>query len=304
VEGEEMIDMQSVINILVQTSYAATPLLLAAVGEIIGERAGIVNIGLEGIMLVSGFASIVFAHMFQSPFIGLVAGVLIGGFIGLLHALITAYLKGDHVISGIGINLFASGFVPYGIEAVWGVRGYFTIPASLKVPRIPGTDLSPIFLLSLILAIGSYWFLFKTPYGLILRACGEEPRAAESTGVKIELTQTLASTVTGLFTGLAGAFLAIDWLSSITKNLPAGRGFISLAIVNFANWNPILGIAGSYLFGFFWVLIGWLKLTPLKEVVPLPLMETIPYVATLAVTAGVIGRARPPRFAGRPYRRE
>ncbi|MEM4579485.1 MAG: ABC transporter permease [Thermosphaera sp.] len=297
-------DAQMIINILVQTSYAATPLLLASVGEIVGERAGIVNIGLEGIMLISGFVSIVLAYTFQSPFIGVIGGILIGGVIGLLHAIIATYLKGDHVISGIGINLFAAGFVPYGIEAVWGVRGYFTIPASLKVPKIPGTDLSPLFITSIALALITYLVMFKTPYGLMLRACGEEPRAAESAGIRIEMTQTLASIITGLFTGLAGAFLAIDWLSSITKNLPAGRGFIALAIVNFANWNPILGVAGSYLFGFFWVLIGWLKLSPLKEIIPLPLMETFPYIATLAVTAGVIGRARPPRFVGKTYKRE
>ncbi|WP_434731160.1 ABC transporter permease [Thermogladius sp. KZ2Tp1] len=147
--------------------------------------------------------------------------------------------------------------------------------------------------------------MFRTQAGLAIRACGENPEVADSVGVRVELVQTAASAIAGVLTGLAGAFLSIDWNAGITKQISAGRGFIALAAVNFANWNPILGIAGSFLFGFFWVLGEWMKnIGWLKEIIPVDLFNTIPYVATLVVVAGVIGKSRPPKYVGVPYKRE
>jgi len=295
-------DSSMVLSILIQTAYASTPLLLSSVGEVLSERAGIVNIGLEGIMLISGFVGVVVGQELLNPLAGVLAAVAAGALIGLLHGFITAYLKGDHVISGLGINLFALGFVPYGIYAVWGVRGYFNPSDQAKVPKIFGV--SPIFIASLVIVFLIQYLLFRTKFGLSLRACGEDPHAADASGVRVERMQLLAAVIGSSLSGLAGVFMSLDWLTTITKDLPAGRGFIALAIVNFANWNPLLALLGSYIFGFSWVAIEWLKISALKQIIPVTLLNTIPYIVTLAVTAGVLGRSRPPKYAGVPYKKE
>ncbi len=300
-----MFDLTMILDIIRGTTYAMTPLILAAVGEIFNERAGIVNIGLEGIMLISGFMAVVAAEMTLNPIIGVLAGVAIGAFIGLIHGYITAYLKGDHIISGLGINLFALGAVAFGIEAVWGVRGYHTPPDAAKVPDIPVLEISPIFIAMILITIGTHYLLYRTSIGLKVRAVGENPEAADVVGVNVERIQLLATIYGAALTGLAGAFLSIDWLTAITKELPAGRGFIALALVNFANWSPLLALGGGLLFGFFWTLGEWIKnMAAIKAVIPVTLMNTIPYIATLAVVAGLIGKSRPPRYVGRPYKRE
>ncbi|MET1160514.1 MAG: ABC transporter permease [Thermoprotei archaeon] len=300
-----MIDWSMVLEVVRLTTFSMTPLLLAALGEILTERAGIVNIGLEGILLIAGFVAVMFAEAYTSPLAGLLAGTLIGAFIGLIHGYISAYLKGNQIISGLGVNLFAYGFVAFGIEAVWGVRGYYTPPPSAKVPRIPGIDISPVFVIAVILSIIMYYVFEKTGIGLTIKAVGENPHAADVVGIHVERVQLLATVIGSALTGLGGAFLSIDWLAAITKELPAGRGFIALAIVNFANWNPLLALGGSVLFGFFWTLGEWIKnLAVVKAVIPVTLINTIPYIATLAVTAGLIGRSRPPRHVGVPYKRE
>ncbi len=300
-----MLDLTMIFDIIRGTTFAMTPLVLAAVGEIFNERAGIVNIGLEGIMLISGFMAVVAAEMTLNPIIGVLAGVAIGAFIGLIHGYITAYLKGDHIISGLGINLFALGAVAFGIEAVWGVRGYHTPPDAAKVPDIPVLEISPIFIAMILLTIGTHYLLYRTSIGLKVRAVGENPEAADVVGVNVERVQLLATIYGAALTGLAGAFLSIDWLTAITKELPAGRGFIALALVNFANWSPLLALGGGLLFGFFWTLGEWIKnMAAIKAVIPVTLMNTIPYIATLVVVAGLIGKSRPPRYVGRPYKRE
>ncbi len=294
-----------ILDLIRDTTFAMTPLLLAALGELFTERAGIVNIGLEGIMLLSALAAVAVAEAFMNPWMGVLAGVGMGVLIGVIHGYISAYFKGDQIISGLGINLFALGFVAFAIEAIWGVRGYHTPPYEAKVPRIPGLEISPIFIVSIILVIVTYYILYKTSLGLKIRAVGENPEAADVVGVHVERIQLLATVYGAALTGLAGAFLSIDWLAAITKELPAGRGFIALAIVNFSNWNPLLALGGSVLFGFFWVLGEWLKnIGTVKAVVPITLMNTIPYIATLVVTAGIIGKSRPPRHVGKPYKRE
>jgi len=294
-----------VVGVLRLTTFAATPLLLAAVGEIFTERAGVVNIGLEGIMLISAFTAVMAAEASSSPWLGVLAGLATGALIGLIHGAISVYLKGDQVISGLGINLFAYGFVAFGIEAVWHVRGYYIPPPATKVPRVPILGISPLFIAAVAIALATHYVLFRTGVGLKVRSVGEDPRAADAVGVRVELVQLLSTVYGAALAGMAGAFLSIDWLTAVTKELTAGRGFIALAIVNFANWNPLIALGGSLLFGFFWTLGEWMKnIGWLKAVIPVTLINTIPYIATLAVTAGVIGRSRPPRSLGKPYLRE
>jgi len=299
------VEVEFILEVLRLTTFSMTPLLLAAVGEIFTERAGVVNIGLEGIMLISAFTAVMAAEAASSPWLGVLAGLATGALIGLIHGAISVYLKGDQVISGLGINLFAYGFIAFGIEAVWHVRGYYTPPPVAKVPRIPFLDISPLFIAAVAITLITHYVLFRTRIGLKVRSVGENPQAADAVGVRVERVQLLSTMYGAALAGLAGAFLSIDWLTAVTKELPAGRGFIALAIVNFANWNPMLALGGSLLFGFFWTLGEWIKnIGWLKAIIPVTLINTIPYIATLAVTAGVIGRSKPPRSVGKPYLRE
>ena len=298
-------DIASIVEIARQTSYAMTPLVLAAVGEIVTEKAGVVNIGLEGIMLLSAFIAVYVAEITGGPWLGVVAGTVLGAFMGVIHGIISNYLKGDQIISGLGINLLALGLVPFGIEAVWKVRGYHTVPPEAKVPPLPYIQVSPIFFLTILITILTYYMLNKTNYGRKIRAVGENPEAADVVGINVEFVQTVATIYGAALAGLAGAFLSIDWLSSITKNLSAGRGFIALALVNFANWNPLLALIGGVLFGAAWTGAEWLKIIPeIKALIPVSLLNTLPYIATLVVVAGFIGVSRPPAHIGRPYKRE
>ncbi|MEO3992868.1 MAG: ABC transporter permease [Desulfurococcaceae archaeon TW002] len=296
--------LTALINLLVQTSYAMTPLTLTATGEITSERAGVVNIGLEGMISVSALVSVAVATYTLNPWLGLLAGVCTGAVIGFIHGLISAYGKGAQIISGVGINIFALGFVPYMIIALWGVAGYKQVPSEGRIPRIGGL-VSPLFILCVLIALVTHYVLFRTSLGLKIRALGEEPQAADVLGVHVERLQLIAATYGGALAGVAGAFMSLDWLGTITKEIAAGRGFIALALVVFSNWKPLLAFLGGVLFGFSWALTEWLKVLPgVKVVVPVTIINTLPYVVTLVVVAGVIGRAKPPRKVGIPYLRE
>ncbi len=302
-----MLDLKLFMDIMLGSTWALTPILLAALGEIFAERSGVVNIGLEGIMLLSALAAVAVADHFLNPWAGVLAGIGMGLLIGIVHGVISVYLKGDQIISGIGVNIFAYGFVAYAIEVLWGVRGYYTPRPQAKIPRLwePMIGISPLFLISIALAVIMFLILYKTDYGLKVRAVGENPEAADVVGINVERTQFISTLIGAALAGLAGTVLSIDWLLAITKELPAGRGFIALAIVNFANWNPIYALGGSFVFGFLWTLSEYLKnLEIAKALIPIHLLNTIPYIATLAITAGLIGRAKPPRYVGRPYKKE
>ncbi|MCY0868561.1 MAG: ABC transporter permease [Desulfurococcus sp.] len=298
-----MIDSKLALDVALLSTWAMTPILLAALGEILAERSGVVNIGLEGIMLISGFTAVAVADATLNPWLGVAAAIGSGALLGLIHGVISVYLKGNQIVSGVGVNLFAGGFVAYGIEAVWKVRGYYT--PSVKVPKIPWLGVSPLFIASLVLVVVLFLVIYRSSLGLKLRACGENPEAADVVGVHVERIQLAATVIGAAITGLAGAVLSIDWLAAITKELPAGRGFIALALVNFANWNPLYALGGSFLFGSLWTLTEYLKnIEAAKAIIPVPLMNTIPYIATLLVTIGVIGKSKPPRSVGIPYVRE
>ncbi|ABM81239.1 ABC transporter permease [Hyperthermus butylicus] len=282
---------------------AMTPILLTALGEILAERAGVVNIGLEGIIMIGALVAVMAGEAAHSPWIGLAAGTGVGAAIGLLHAILTAYLKGDHIIPGVGINTLALGLVPFTLIVYWHSAGHYQVPSYARVPHMAG--LSPITLFAIVLSPLLWYLLFKTPTGLKIRSVGENPEAADTVGVRVERTQALAVIAGASLAGLAGAYMSLDWLSTVTKEIAAGRGFIALALVVFSNWNPLRALGGAALFGFFDTLREWVKTMPaVKAVVPDTLLNTIPYIVTLAAVAGVLGKVKPPRHVGIPYKRE
>jgi len=292
-----------IISLLRISLHAMVPLALTAVGEIVGETAGLFNIGLEGILLLSAFAGAIGAEA-GGPYVGLLIGMGVGGAMSLLFAIINTYWQGTQMVTGIGINLFAMGFVAFGLIQL-GAPGFHDVPKAVSLFKIrtPIGLYSPLILLALILPFIVHWFLKRTRAGLMLKAAGEMPEAADVAGININRIRLLAAVFGGAMAGLAGAYMSVAWLGLVTKGLSAGRGFIALACVVFSGLNPLLALLAAFIFGFFQALAEWVKTFPSKPI-PGEFVSMLPYIVTLLVVSGAIGRVRFPRFLGVPYKRE
>jgi len=296
-------NFSDVISLLRISLHAMVPLALTAVGEIVGETAGLFNIGLEGILLLSAFAGALGAEA-GGPYVGLLVGMAVGGVMSLLFAIINTYWQGTQMVTGIGINLFALGFVAFGLIQL-GAPGFHDVPRAVSLFKIrtPIGLYSPVILLALILPFVIHWFLKRTRAGLMLKAAGEMPEAADVAGININRIRLLAGVFGGMMAGLAGAYMSVAWLGLVTKGLSAGRGFIALACVVFSGLNPLLALLAAFIFGFFQALAEWVKTLPSKPI-PGEFVSMLPYIVTLLVVSGAIGRVRFPRFLGTPYKRE
>lgn len=286
------------------TLRAMVPITLTAVGEVIGETAGLFNIGLEGILLVSAFAGALGAAA-VGPIGGLAIGMGVGALISLLFAVVSTYWKGTQMVAGIGINLLAIGFVEFGMIRFSSNAGAFSIPEQSQLFRFitPFGLLSPVIIIAVVLPFVIYWILKRTRVGLILKAAGEAPEAADVSGINVNVVRLLAATVGGALAGLGGAYMSVAWFGFVTKGMSAGRGFIALATVVFSGLNPILALAGGLLFGFFRSLGLWVDTIP-GFPIPAEFLQMLPYVVTLLVVSGAIGRVRFPKGLGTPYKRE
>ena len=291
----------------------ATPLALAAIGGVFNERAGVVNIGLEGMMLSGAFFGIWAAAWSGSWIVGLLMAMLFGGLFALIHAFFSIHLLTDQIISGFAINLLALGLTGYLFRSIYGTRG-----TPSEVSRIPDVVL-PEFLrdipyfgeifgqlnlmiwLMFALLIASWIVLFKTPVGLRLRAVGEHPRAADTVGINVFAIRYAAVIVSGMLAALGGAYLSIGFTGSFNENMTVGKGFIALAAVILGKWNPLGAFAATLLFGF-----GFAISIPLQREADISanLLSTLPYVLTLIALVGVIGRSVGPAAVGRPYTKQ
>jgi simple sugar transport system permease protein len=275
------------------------PITLSALGEVVAEKSGIVNIGLEGMIMLGGLASVCTAWFTGNLWLALGAGMAVGVVVGLVHAFIAIYLKGDQIVDGVGINLFAYGIGVIVLYLTWGTFANSPyIPLSARVPTFYGV--SPFMPFTLIMCVAVWYFLQKTTYGLRLRAAGEDPEVAEAAGINVNRIRLLATIFGAVLSCLAGAFLGIDWLASYARDLSAGKGFIALALVVFSKWNPLILIGGGLIFGFFLNL----ALSIPSGIVPDQLLYAVPYIATLVIVSGVVGRARAPKSSGKPYKKE
>jgi len=292
-----------VISLLRISLHAMVPLALTAVGEIVGETAGLFNIGLEGILLICAFAGALGAEA-GGPYVGLLVGMGVGGVLSLLFAIINTYWQGTQMVTGIGINLFAMGVVAFGLIQL-GAPGFHDVPRAVSLFKIrtPIGMYSPVILVALILPFVIHWFLKRTRAGLMLKAAGEMPEAADVAGININRIRLLAAVFGGAMAGLAGAYMSVAWLGLVTKGLSAGRGFIALACVVFSGLNPLLALLAAFIFGFFQALAEWVKTLPSKPI-PGEFVSMLPYIVTLLVVSGAIGRVRFPKFLGTPYKRE
>jgi general nucleoside transport system permease protein len=290
----------------------ATPLVLAAMGGILSERSGVINIGLEGMMLMGAFFGIFGADLLGSWLLGALVGVAAGGVLGLVHAFFSIQLRADQVVSGFAVNFLAIGITGYVFIAHYGDEG---TPGN--VPRVPevtlpliedidflGTAIGTASLLTwvaLLLVPLLALYLFRTPNGLRLRSVGEKPRAADSVGVPVLRTRYLAVIASGMLAGLGGVYLSIALLGSFSEQMTAGRGFIALAAVIFGSWRPFGALAAALLFGFSSAVAQ--RLPAFSESLAV-LFQALPYVLVLIVVAGLIGRSRPPASIGVPYVKE
>jgi general nucleoside transport system permease protein len=289
--------------LLSATLIWATPLTYAAIGGLFSERSGVVNIGLEGMMLAGAFFAALGADKFGSWEMGLVTAAVAGAGFALVHAFMAIHLRADQIISGFAINFLALGVTGYFFIDIYGENG---TPGDL--PRIPDVKinflgsvfghLNLMIWVSFVLLILAHIMLFRTPIGLRLRAAGEHPRAADTVGISVYGIRYAAVILSGILAALGGAYLSIGYLGSFSENMTAGRGYIALAAVIFGNWRPFGAFAAALLFG---------GSTALSFRLAQPwgnasvLFQALPYVLTLIAVAGVIGRSVPPASAGRPY---
>ena len=306
--------IEDIINMLSNTFTTMTPLILAGVGEIITERSGVVNIGLEGIFILSSFTTAVATFYTGNPYFGLLLGAFVGFLSGVLHGAVSVYLRGDQIIAGIGYNSLAYGLSLMIMITLWQSYGQSPrvekIPSlSIKVTQGSAIIISPVTILAIFIARGVWWWLFKTSSGLKLRACGEDPRAAEAMGVNVFRTRFYATILGATLTGIGGAYLVVGWIGRFTKFISAGRGFIALANVAFSNWNPLMAIVGGFVFGFFDALSIYLPIKLQSEYQEMFTAEsslfcTIPYMATLVIVAIIMKKIKMPRALGKPYIKE
>ena len=280
------------IDFLWLTLIKSTPLIYAALGGVICERSGVINIGLEGMIAIGAFAGVAASYATGAALVGALAGILAGAILGAILGLAATRFSVEQIVAGTGINLIALGGAAYGIVVIFGHSG-----ATSEVAALGSRGEAAMVVLALALAGALHLFLFKTRPGLHVRACGENPRAADVAGIDPLVVRFWATTAGGALAALGGIFLSLAELDLYSDGMSAGRGFIALAAVIFGRWNP-LGAAGAALFfGAFEAL----QFTLQRSGIPSELMQALPYLAALVALAGFAGRARPPASDGVPY---
>ena len=296
------------------TLRMATPLILAALGGTFSERSGVINIALEGIMLIGAFVAMAGSYYTGNPWMGILGAVIVGILISLIHAVVSISFKANQVVSGTAINIFATGITGFLLRVMFQRAGQspsvndvspWTIPIIKDIPfigRIFGEQI-PFVYFALIFVALSYWVLWKTPFGLRIRSVGEHPAAADSVGINVNKIRYISVMISGFFAGLAGASLSIGLLDVFVKNMSSGKGFIALAAMIFGKYTPQGALLAALLFGFADAL-QMLAQTLGISVVPRQFLLMLPYVLTILALAGVIGRANPPAADGEPYDKE
>lgn len=285
--------LQLLLTLALLTLIKATPIIYAALGGVMSERAGVINIGLEGMMATGAFSAVVVSFASHDAVLGLIAGIVAGGVVGYVLAIAATRFKVDQIVAGMGINLMCAGGAAYGLVLLFNQPG-----ASVQVNSL-GDAYWTLIVFAFVLAAALQWVLYRTPWGLRIRACGENPAAVVSAGLDPLLLRVYAVTMSGALAGLGGAFLSIGELNLYSDGMTAGRGFIALAAVIFGRWNPLGATIACVVFGFFEALqfvlqgqVAWL---------PANAMQALPYIAALVALAGITGRVRAPASDGVPY---
>jgi len=318
-------DFATIIQMLDSTVRLATPLLLACLAGLFSERAGVFDIGLEGKMLVAAFASAAFGVLSGSVWIGLLAGIAASLALALIHGLAAITFRGNQLISGVALNFLASGLTVLLSQSWFGLGGRtpsleggarfaeITLPFANSLRDVP--ILGPIYhdlmsghtilvYVAAALVPASAWVLYSTRFGLRLRAVGENPAAVDTAGVSVAAMRFAAVLICGVLCGLAGAYLA-SLAAQFGREMTAGRGYIALAALIFAKWRPWSALTACLLFGFLdAVAIRFQNIDLGVFVIPVQFTQALPYIITVVILAGFVGKAIPPRAGGEPYVKE
>ncbi|MFZ5648951.1 MAG: ABC transporter permease [Bacillota bacterium] len=302
------------ILILATAVTAGTPILFAALGELLAERSGVINLGVEGMMLIGAVSGFIVAVQTSNPWAGVLASMLAGGMVAAIHAFLTVSLRANQVVSGLALTIFGAGLSGY-----LG-KGYIGVPVPVPFTSKPLAVLSdipvigpiffshdPLVYITYLLVPALWIYIYRTRPGLHLRAVGENPSAADSLGVNVFLARYIYVIAGGMLAGLGGAYLSLVYAPSWLENMTAGRGWIAVALVIFAVWNPLRALVGSYIFGGIDA-IGF-RLQVLGVAVPSFFLKMLPYIFTILVLIIIIGRSKAartgqPKALGIPFDRE
>ena len=320
-------DLETVLQLAGASLRLATPLLLACLAGLFSERAGIFDIGLEGKMLAAAFAAGAVAAVTGSAWVGLLAGIAASVALALVHGLASITLKGNQLISGVAINFLASGLTALVGQNWFGMGGQTPqLPPSARFleldwPLVDAIAAEPvlgsiyrhvisghnILVYAALAAVPlTWWVLYRTRFGLRLRAVGENPAAVDTAGVSVVRLRYAAVVIAGVLCGIAGAYLSTAMAAGFNREMTAGKGFIALAALIFAKWRPWPALGACLLFGALEAIgIRYQAITiPGLGVVPVQLMQALPYILTVVILAGFVGKAVPPKAGGRPYVKE
>jgi simple sugar transport system permease protein len=299
--------------LVAQTFAFSTPLVFGAIAGMLSERSGVVNIGLEGMMLMGAFWGVYGADKGGTWVVGLIVGMLSGGVLALIYAFFAIHLRADQIVGGVAVNFLALGITGYFFFQIY--HGNYVPQGVSNIPnvRLPGIaslgflgpaigNLNLMIWVSFVVVILSYVLVFKTPIGLRIRACGEHPRAADTVGINVYLVRYGCVVGSGLLAAAGGVYLSDGFGGgAFTENMTEGRGFIALAAMIFGNWRPFGAFGAAVLFGFSSAVALRLQVYSASAST---LFNVLPYVLTLIAVAGVIGRTVPPAADGKPYRKQ
>ncbi len=296
----------TILAILASSVRLAIPYILAGLGGTYSERSGVVNIGLEGMMLTGAFTAVAVTNATGSPWGGLMAAILVGMLLGLVHAVVCVTFKADQIVSGLALIVFAAGITVFCAWLLYNrtqikVEAYLRVPVLHKIPVFKElfSQIPPLVFLTVAIVIVSHFIIFKTVFGLRLRSVGEHPQAADTLGISVVKMRYTGVIISGALSGMAGAYLSLEHAHYFVKGISAGRGFIGLASMIFGKWTPFGTAGAGMLFGF-----GEALKPYLPKVVPSQFIDMIPYLLTILVLASAIGRATPPASIGVPYIKE
>jgi len=309
----ELLTPTFLLILLFSTIRTATPLIFASLGGLFSERAGVINIALEGLMLAGAFTAAVVTYELQNPYLGFLAGVVSGAVLAFVYAVAVIKFEADQVVTGFAISLLMV-YLPAVISAaVYDSAGSTEqIDVAYLLPPLDRTvfilrDINIASFLAFLMVPLTWYVVYKTPFGLRLRAAGENPAAADAAGVSVHRLRYIAVILSGVLAGAGGAYLSIGQSSLFTKGMTAGRGYIALAALILAKWRPVPVLLACLFFGFTEALSiqmqGVIKL-PSGEDIPVQFIQMIPYVLTIIVLAGFIGLSRAPKALGIPYKKE
>ena len=298
--------MDTILAILASGIRLSIPYTLAGLGGTYSERSGVVNIGMERMMLTGAFTAVAVTNTTGNAWMGLLAAILVGMLLGLVHAVVCVTFKADQIVSGLALIVFAAGITVFCAWLLYNqtqiqVEAYLRVPVLHTIPFFKGlfNQIPPLVFLTVAIVIASHFVIFKTVFGLRLRSVGEHPQAADTLGISVAKMRYTGVIISGALAGMAGAYLSLEHAHYFVKGISGGRGFIGLASMIFGKWTPFGTAGAGMLFGF-----GEALKPYLPKVVPSQFIDMIPYILTILVLTSAIGRATPPASIGVPYIKE